>query len=255
MINAWAAAVFLAIAMLPAQEADDVAGVVSEDLKAGGDANKRYFLIGTQKKAAKPPAAGYKLAIIMPGGPGTADFHTFVKRIWKFALSEDYLAVQPVAIKWKDDQEIVWPTKKSPVPGMKFTTEEFVETIVKEVAKRYKLDPRYVFSLSWSSSGPAAYALSLQEKRIVTGSFVSQSVFVEEKLPPLKNAKGLAYYLHHSPADKTCPIDLARKARDELKKQGAKVEFAEYEGGHGWNGDMYGQIKTGFTWLEKATSR
>lgn len=244
----------LLLALLPVQEGDDT-GVTSEDLKAGGDASKRYFLIGPQKKGAKPPATGYKLAIIMPGGPGSADFHTFVKRIWKHSLGDDYLAVQPVAVKWKDDQEIVWPTKKDAVAGAKFTTEEFVETIIKEVAKRYKLDPRHIFTLTWSSSGPAAYAISLQDKRLVTGSFVSQAVFRPPTLPPLIKAKGHAYYIHHSPADKICPIADARKARDELKKQGAKVEYTEYDGGHGWQGDMYEQIKSGFQWLEKSTAR
>ena len=48
MMSPLVAAGVLAIAMIPVQEADDVAGVVSEDLKAGGDANKRYFLIGPQ---------------------------------------------------------------------------------------------------------------------------------------------------------------------------------------------------------------
>ena len=33
-------------------------------------------------------------------------------------------AAQPVAVKWAEDQEIVWPTEKNPVPGMKFSTEE-----------------------------------------------------------------------------------------------------------------------------------
>jgi len=246
----------LLLAPLPPQEGDDT-GVVSEDLKAGGDANKRYFLIAPQKKGAKPPKAGYKLAVVLPGGDGGAGTHTFVKRIWKEALSGDYLLVQPVAVEWKPGQfeKLVWPTKKSPAEGMKFTTEEFVEAVVKETAKKYKLDPRCVFTLSWSSGGPPAYTLSLQENRIVTGSFVSMSVFYESQLPPLKNAKGYAYYLHHSPEDTICTIELAREAQKQLKAMGAKVEFAEYKGGHGWHGDVYPQIHAGFQWLEKSTAR
>lgn len=244
----------LSFGLVQEDEASDVKDVPSEDLKAGGDADKRYFLIGPRKDA-KPPKAGFKLAIIMPGGPGSADFHPFVRRIWKHALPEDYVAVQPVAVKWTEDQGIVWPTKGNPVPGMKFTTEEFVEAVVKETAKKHKLDPRHVFTLTWSSSGPAAYALSLQDKRLVTGSFVSQSVFKPDSLPPLKRARGHAYYIHHSPEDKTCPIRMAREAKEELARQGAKVEFKEYEGGHGWHGDLYGQIRAGIEWLEKATTR
>ena len=245
-----AKAAMLLVALLIRQEAE----VESKDLTVGGDKNKRYFLIPPQKDA-KPPKAGFKLAVIMPGGSGTADFHEFVKDIWRSSLTTEYLVAQPVAVKWKDDQVIVWPTKRNPVPGMKFTTEEFVEAVIRDVAAKHKVDPKFVFTLSWSSSGPAAYAISLQEKRLVTGSFISMSVFNDDKLPPLRNAKGQAYYIHHSPTDESCPIDMARKARDELKKQGAKVEYQEYEGGHGWPKepkDRFDQIRTGFQWLEKA---
>ena len=248
--------VLLALLLLPAQDGD----VISEDLKAGGDANKRYLFIGPQKKGAKPPKAGYKLAVVLPGGSGGADFHPFVKSIWRESLSGDYLLVQPVSIEWKPGQfeNLVWPTKKNPADGMKFTTEEFVETVVREVAKKHKLDPRHIFTLSWSSGGPPAYTLSLQEKRIVTGSFVSMSVFYETNLPPIKNAKGYAYYLHHSPDDRVCKIELAREAQKQLRANGAKVEFFEYEGPHGWPKepkDRYDQIRAGFQWLEKATAR
>ena len=32
---------------------------------------------------------------------------------------------------------------------------------------------------------------------------------------------------------------------------GPLVEFATYEGGHGWKGDVFGNIRTGVEWLEK----
>jgi predicted esterase len=240
----------LCLAGPPAAAQDDVADVPCEDLKAGGDKDKRYFLIGGAK-AAKPPGTGYKLAVIMPGGPGTADFNPFIRRIWKNALSTDYIVAQPVAIKWADGQEIVWPTKASPVKGMKFTTEDFVEAVIKDVKARAKIDPRHIYTLSWSSSGPAAYALSLQEKRSVTGSFVAMSVFKPDSLPPLKNAKGHAYFIDHSREDKVCPFRMAEQARDDLAKAGAKVEFSEQEGGHGWTGPVFERIRKGFEWLEK----
>jgi predicted esterase len=240
----------LSVILIPAAAQDDVEDVPCEDLKAGGDKDKRYFLIGGGKGVA-PPAGGFKLAIIMPGGPGTADFNPFIKRIWKNSLSKKYIVAQPVAIQWAKDQEIVWPTKISPVKGMKFSTEDYVEAVIKDVSARAKIDPRQVFTLSWSSSGPAAYALSLQEKKSVTGSFVAMSVFKPEFLPPLKNAKGHAYYIDHSPDDKICPFRMAKQAKDDLAKAGAKVEFSEQEGGHGWSGPVFDRIRKGFEWLEK----
>jgi RNA polymerase sigma factor (sigma-70 family) len=228
----------------------DVADIPSQELQAAGDAHKRYFLIGP-KKDAKPPAEGYGLVVILPGGDGSADFHPFVKRIYKHALSDRYVAAQPVAPKWTPDQQIVWPTKTNPVAGMKFATEEFVEAVIDDVAKKHPLDRTKVFTLSWSSSGPAAYATSLREPRRVMGSLVAMSVFNPQFLPPLKAANGHAYYLYHSRQDRVCPYRMAEQAQNSLTENGAKVHLATYEGGHGWRGNLYRDLRNGVEWLEK----
>jgi poly(3-hydroxybutyrate) depolymerase len=186
---------------------DDVADVVSRDLRVGKDENKRYFLIDPPREA-KAPKKGYGLIVVMPGGSGSADFHSFVKRIYKNAIPEGYVLAQPVAVKWSQDQEIVWPTSKNRVEGMKFSTEEFVEAVIEDVGDKYKLDPERAFTLTWSSSGPAAYALSLNSDKI-TGSFIAMSVFKPGQLPPLEKAKGRAYFLYHSPDDRACPFRMA----------------------------------------------
>lgn len=242
----------------PAPAQDDLADVPSEDLLVGADKakkkegvkNQRYFLIGPRAEAAAPPE-GFRLLVVLPGGDGGADFHPFVKRIFKHALEEKYLVAQPVAFRWTDDQAIVWPTETNKVTKQEFSTEAFVEAVVADVQRKHKLDPRYCFTLSWSSSGPAAYAISLQAKKSVTGSYVSMSVWKPETLPSLKSAAGHAYWIEHSRDDQICPFAMAEKARDALKKKGAKVEFSTYEGGHGWVGDVYGRIRRGVEWLEK----
>jgi predicted esterase len=235
--------------LAPAVAQDDVASVPSEDLRAGKDKDKRYFLIGARKDA-KAPKDGFGLVVIMPGGGGTADFLPFVKRLHKNALPEGYLVAQPVAIKWQDDQNIVWPSAKVKADGMKFTTEEFIDAVIDDVAAKHKIDKSRVFTLSWSSSGPAAYATSLTSKK-VTGSLVAMSVFNPKFLPPLDKAKGHAYYLYHSKADRVCPYRMAAQAEKELAKAGAKVKLAEYDGGHGWRGDVFGDVRDGIKWLEE----
>jgi predicted esterase len=232
-----------------ADDEDDVADVPSKDVHAGKDKQKRYFLIGPAKDA-KAPKDGYGLVVILPGGPGSADFHPFVKRIFKNAVPEGYLVAQPVAVKWTDEQEIVWPTAKNKVEGMKFTTEEFIDAVIDDVDGRHKLDRGRVFTLTWSSSGPAAYAASLTSKN-VTGSFIAMSVFKPDQLPDLSAAKGRGYYLYHSPDDEVCPYDLAQQAEKDLKKAGAEVKLVTYDGGHGWRGPLYDNIGEGIKWLEK----
>ena len=235
--------------LLPIRAQDDIADVPSQDLRAGKDKQKRFFLIGPAK-GAEAPKEGHGLIVVMPGGPGTADFLPFIKRIWKNAVPEGYLVAQPVAIKWNDDQKIVWPTAKMKADGMKFTTEEFLDSVIDDVSARHKLDKSRIFTLSWSSSGPASYALSLTSKK-VTGSLVAMSVFNPKHLPDLKKAKGRAFYLYHSKADRVCPYRMAEQAEKELKKAGAEVTLVEYDGGHGWRGNVFGDIRDGIMWLEK----
>jgi predicted esterase len=233
-----------------------VADVPSQDLRAGGDSDKRYFLIGPAK-GSKAPAAGRGLVVILPGGDGSAEFHPFVKRIFKNSLPEGYVAAQPVAVKWSEKQMVVWPTEglKKLVKDAKFTTEEFVAAVVEDVGTKHALDRKRVFVLGWSSSGPAAYAAVLQEKPAVTGAFVAMSVFKPDTLPPLERAKGRPVYLYHSPDDRVCPFRMAKQAEKDLATAGAAVKLAEYQGGHGWRGGLYDEIRDGVAWLEKQAGR
>lgn len=230
-------------------QADDVADVLSEDRHAAGDEKKRYFLIGPRQEG-EPPPAGYGLVVVMPGGAGNAEFHAFVKRIFKNALPEGYLVAQPVAVKWTESQQVVWPTTKLPADKMQFTTEDFVSAVIGDVETKHKLDPRRVFTLSWSSSGTAAYAISLTNKK-VAGSLIAMSVYRPDWLPPLESAKGRGYFLYHSPDDRVCPFGMAEQAVKDLEKVKANVKLATYTGGHGWRGPLYRDIRTGIEWLEK----
>jgi beta-lactamase regulating signal transducer with metallopeptidase domain/predicted esterase len=230
--------------------AADVADIPAKDLNAGDDPGKRYFLIGP-RSGAKPPATGYKLLVVLAGGDGGIDFHPFIKRILKCALSDDYLLAEPLAVEWRPGQfdRIVWPTKTNRCAGMKFSTEEYVEAVVQDVKKYHKVDSRCVFVLGWSSGGPPCYAMSLTRKKSISGSFVAMSVFQPALLPALENARGHAFFLLQSPQD-FIPFAMVEKGAAILKKNGAKVNLQTYEGGHGWHGDIYGNIKTGVQWLE-----
>ncbi|MFO1094535.1 MAG: hypothetical protein U0992_14710 [Planctomycetaceae bacterium] len=226
---------------------DDVADVPSQDLRIGNDQNQRYFLVGPAE-GSTAPESGYGLIVVLPGGSGDADFHPFVKRIFKNALPEGYLVAQPVAVQWTKQQQIVWPTAKNREQGMQFTTEEFVDAVIKDIEQKHKLDARRIFTLSWSSGGPAAYAISLTSDK-VAGSFVAMSVFNPKYLPPLAKAKGQRYFIYHSPEDRICPFRMAEQAAKDLPKNGAVVKFEKYDGGHGWQGPVFDNIRAGIEWL------
>ncbi len=208
--------------------AADVADVPAEERKAGQDPRKRYFLIGPIA-GFDPPAEGYRLLILLPGGAGGADFHPFAKRIAKNGLPPGYLVAQLVAVSWtpKQSEQVVWPTAENHLPAVGFLTEEFVEAVIADVTRTNKVDPRFIFTLGWSSGGPPVYATSLRSGTRVTGSFVAMSVYKPELFTARKNAFGHRYYILHSPQDDLIPISMAETARDEAAPEWGEGQTAD----------------------------
>jgi len=228
----------------------EFAGIQHLDLKVDDNPRMRYFLAGPREQTPVPKD-GFKLVVVMPGGDGSADFEFFVRRLHKYSMNDEFLVAQPIAFKWKLRQRKVWPTLTGPVEGQEFSTEEFVEAVIRDVASRHLLDERYVFTLSWSSSGPAAYALALKKETPITGSYIAMSVFHPGNLPPLANAKGRLFLLDHSPDDRVCKFLFAERAKRELSEAGATVRLVTYKGGHGWHGSMYTRVRDGISWLAR----
>ena len=118
-------------------------------------------------------------------------------------LGEDWLVAELVSVKWKPIRNMVWPTKLSPVPKMEFTTEEFAADVVADVGQApqdrqaIRLRARVVVERARDLH------LSLAEKPIITGAYVAMAVFHPRELPPLKAAKGRAWFIDHSPEDET----------------------------------------------------
>jgi predicted esterase len=229
-------------------------GVPVKDTTLAGNDKQRYFLIGDTD--AKPPETGFGLLLVLPGGDGSADFHPFVKNIQASALPEGYLVAQLVAVPSRNQNQIVWPTAKSKDAKQTFTTESFIVGVVDDVKKAAKIDPEKIFTLSWSSGGPAAYAVSVAKDSPIKGSFVAMSVYLSAQIKPsIANAKGKRYYLFQSPQDQVTKYAFMGMAKKELTAAGASVETADYEGGHGWHGDVFGNIRKGIDWLESKPTK
>ena len=236
----------------PVRPDSDVADVAFEERRAENDARKRYLLIW-DSSAPAAPEQGHRLLLLLPGGDGGTGFQTFARRIAKNALPPGYLVAELVAVAWTPEQaqQIVWPTAADKLPDAGFTTEQFADDVITDLTRNIKVDPRYIFILGWSSGGPPVYASSLGVATRITGWFVAMSVFTPEHLPPLDNARGRAFYLYHSQEDELCPYAMAEQAAQALRSSGATVELASYDGGHGWRGPVYDDIRAGITWLEE----
>jgi len=230
----------------------DMAHVPVIDLRVGDDERRRVLVMGPFGAA---PADGYKLLLVLPGGEGSAEFAPFVARLADQQVGAGYVVAQLVAPKWSAEQfeQIVWPTASRPWPGMAFGTEDFARSAVAAVAARHPIDRRAVYTLSWSSGGPAAYDLSLVQDTPVTGSLVMMSVFKPHQLVAPERAAGRAYFVAHSRQD-FIPFAMAEQATAFLAEQGAATELAEYAGGHGWNAAAMQLVGDGLRWLEARTT-
>ncbi|HIA27224.1 MAG TPA: hypothetical protein EYN79_03760 [Planctomycetes bacterium] len=239
----------MAAPTLTVDEPKDVASIPTEERFAGGDKDQRYFLHGPIG-STKAPKRGFSLLVVLPGGGGGDDFRGFVENIAKNGAGAGWLTAQLVAKKWNAEQKIVWPHKKNtPVAKQRFTTEEFIDRVIADVARKTKIDPHRVVLFGWSSSGPALYAHALRKRTPVSRYFVAMSVFKPKYLPSIKLAKGKSFFLYHSPDDQVCRFGDAKRAKKDLAAAGARVEILEYEGGHGWRGNVFGNIKKGIKWL------
>lgn len=231
-------------------ENDELKRLVVEDLRCGKKERQRYFLIHPGKEV-KPPEKGFGLLLVLPGGDGSAEFHGFVKAIARYAAGEEFLVAQLVAPKWKEGQNPVWPTKTAPFPKAEFTTEAFVDGVVAEVQGSQKIDATRVYVLTWSSSGPAAYVIHTRAKSPIRGAIVAMSVFHPKEIEKIENAKGLPFFLLHSPEDKVCPYAHAEEAQKALTKAGATVALEKYSGGHGWTMPVHPTLRKALKWLDE----
>ena len=62
-----------------------------------------------------------------------------------------------------------------------------------------------------------------------------------ELMPPLAGAQARSFYILHSPDD-FIAMSFPRDAEKLLRESGALVHLQTYEGGHGWHGDIMGQV-------------
>jgi predicted esterase len=227
---------------------EDVADIPGTEVLADGSRDMRALLAGPRGEA---PKDGYQLLIVLPGGDGSAEFFPFLKRVAKHSLPKDMLLLQLVAKKWSDSEDrVVWPQTRMNPQKATFLTEEFVQKAIDAVAKKHKLNREHVYACGWSSGGPGVWATLLKEGSPLKGAFVAMSVYVPQVLPPAVNAKGKRVYILHSKED-FIPIKMAEQARDALKSAGATVEYATYEGGHGWHGDVFGYFRNAVEFLTK----
>lgn len=209
--------------------------VSAEKRTAGGDLQKRYFLIRHRLSPAEAPKE-YGLLLVLPGGAGGADFLPFCANvITALGTPRDFVVAELVAPVWGKPSAtaIVWPGKAFPVKEARFTSEDFIDAVIQDVGQHVRIRGGWVFTLGWSSSGHVLFSSSFENPKI-RGSFIAMSRFQPIWFQHPQNAKGKRYYFWHSPDDAVCPYAESEFAAAFLGGLGASTLHRSYRGGHGW---------------------
>lgn len=199
--------------------------------------------------AAKPAPDGKGgLVVVLPGGDGSREFLPWVENGLLAQRPEYCAGVLVTAVQWRDDQKIVWPTAQNRVPGMGYTTEDYVRAVVADVETRHRIDPARRIVVAWSSSGPAVYPLLCDANGPFAGGYVAMSIWPRE-LRDTAGAKERRFFLDQSPDDRVTPFRFVRQAYDALTDAGAVVRLSVYDGGHGWHDQPLPRLREGLRWL------
>lgn len=204
-----------------------------------------YFVLPPRKdpSAGKPA----RLLVVVPGGTGSADFWPWVRDSLAAQVPAECAVAMVTAARWRDDQQIVWPTTQHPVDGMKYPTEKVVRAVVRQVAREFAVGPGDVAVLAWSSGGAAMHPLLAAADGPFARGYVAMSVFPEGL--DLAAVAARRYVLDQSPEDQTTLFQHVRTAHAALTKAGAQVLVTTYRGGHGWHDDPLPRLKKNLAWL------
>lgn len=207
-----------------------------------------FFELPAKPPVKKPTKKGGGLVVVLPGGDGSRAFLPWVENGLLAQRPDDCVGVLVTAVKWRDDQEIVWPTAQNRVPGMRYTTDEYVRAVLADVETRHAVDPKRRVVVAWSSSGPAIYPLLCEKGGPFPRGYVAMSIWPKD-LQDVQAAKGRRFFLDQSPDDKVTAFRFAREAYDALTGAGAIVRLSVYDGGHGWHDEPLPRVREGLRWL------
>lgn len=204
-----------------------------------------YFVLAPRKA----PSAGRpaRLLVVVPGGDGSAGFWPWVRDSLAAQVPPECAVAMVTAAKWRDDQQIVWPTAQHPVDGMKYPTEKVVRAVVRQVAREFAVEPGDVAVLAWSSGGAAVHPLLAAADGPFARGYVAMSIFPDGL--DVAAAKGRRYVLDQSPEDQTTIFQHVRTAHAALTTAGAQVLVSTYRGGHGWQDAPLPRLKKNLAWL------
>src|SRR5256885_326055 len=111
-------------------QAQEISSKVSVQTQTvGRNADQKYFLI--EHKGGTETGKARGLILILPGGPGSADFLPFCANVLTlYGIPADFVAAELVAPQWSTNEDrVVWPSRAFPDRHSKFTSDEFLGAV------------------------------------------------------------------------------------------------------------------------------
>lgn len=143
---------------------------------------------------------------------------------WRTRLGEDYLLACPTYPSG------AWFTRRA---------EELVLETIRQVRRRYHIDPDRVFLTGMSNGGIGAWLIGMHHAPLFAGLAPMASGLDDVLMPFLANLQHTPVYIIHGAKDQVMPVDLSRSIAKELDRLGYRYVYREHQREHPMAGGHY----------------
>ena len=198
-------------------QSQPVGNLPDEQLVVRGQTYPLSLFIPPTYQASK----AYALVVCLHGFGFTGE--EYLER-WRVRLGEDYL--------------LACPTYPS---GAWFTrgAEELVLETIRQVLRRYHIDPDRVFLTGMSNGGIGAWLIGMHHAPLFAGLAPMASGLDNVLMPFLANLRHTPVYIIHGAKDQVMPVDLSRSISRELEVLGYPHVYREHQREHPMAGGHY----------------
>lgn len=179
----------------------------------------------------------YPLSLFVPSSYETAKRYALIVCLHGFGFTgEEYLE------RWRtrlgEGYLLACPTYPS---GAWFTrqAEELVLETIRDVTRRYHIDPDRIFLTGMSNGGIGAWLIGMHHAPLLAGIAPMASGLDDVLMPFLANLRNTPIYIVHGAKDQVMPVDLSRSITKELDALGYPYVYREHHREHPIAGGHY----------------
>ncbi|HET6673684.1 MAG TPA: hypothetical protein VFG71_00020 [Nitrospiraceae bacterium] len=156
----------------------------------------------------------YGMVVCLHGAGFSGD--AYIER-WQARLNDRYILVCPSYPMG------AWYTRRA---------EDLVLAVIREVERRYHVDPDRVFLTGMSNGGIGAWLIGMHHAPLFAGIAPMASGLDDVLYPFLENLRSTPAYIIHGSKDNVMPVELSRKLDKELDHLGYAHVYREHDQVH-----------------------